>query len=54
MLRNSLYSSQELVPGDIVLLEAGDYVPADGRVIRISNVESYLEGDAKQVNQNQF
>ena len=26
-------SSTEVVPGDIVLLEAGDYVPADGRLL---------------------
>ena len=25
--------STQLVPGDIVLLEAGDYVPADGRIL---------------------
>lgn len=29
-LERRLESSQ-LVPGDIILLEAGDYVPADGR-----------------------
>ena len=31
-LERRLESSQ-LVPGDIILLEAGDYVPADGRVL---------------------
>lgn len=29
----------EVVPGDIVLLEAGDLVPADGRIIRCATLE---------------
>ena len=29
----SLIPGRELVPGDVVILEAGDFVPADGRVI---------------------
>ena len=38
----------ELVPGDVVLLEAGDRVPADGRVVRASVLladESSLTGE---------
>lgn len=31
--REQLVSRTELVPGDIVLLEAGDAMPADGRVV---------------------
>ena len=31
--------SRELVPGDVVLLEAGDLVPADGRLISAATVE---------------
>ncbi|MBI40334.1 MAG: metal-transporting ATPase [Leptospiraceae bacterium] len=31
--------SETIVPGDIVLLEAGDQVPADGRVLRAVNLE---------------
>jgi P-type Ca2+ transporter type 2C len=31
--------SRELVPGDIVLLEAGDVVPADGRIITSATLE---------------
>lgn len=32
-------SAEQLVPGDIVLLEAGDRVPADGRIIRAATLE---------------
>ncbi len=35
----SIVPSVELVPGDIVLLEAGDRVPADGRVLVANNAE---------------
>jgi len=34
--RVSVVNSQELVPGDIVEIEAGDNIPADGRIIRHS------------------
>ena len=32
--------SKELVPGDIILLEAGDKIPADGRLIEIHSLQS--------------
>jgi Ca2+-transporting ATPase len=44
--------AEEIVPGDIVLLEAGDRVPADGRIIFAANAsvdESSLTGDSVPV-----
>jgi Ca2+-transporting ATPase len=34
-----LVSMEELVPGDLVYLEAGDFVPADLRILECSNLE---------------
>ena len=31
--------STKLVPGDVVLLEAGDVVPADGRILSSATLE---------------
>ena len=44
--------AEELVPGDIVLLEAGNYVPADSRIIESFNLkieESSLTGETEPV-----
>ncbi|MGL5313667.1 MAG: cation-translocating P-type ATPase [Peptostreptococcaceae bacterium] len=44
--------SRELVVGDIVTLEAGDYVPADGRIIEsqtLKVVEGMLTGESEPV-----
>ncbi|MEG0856509.1 MAG: cation-translocating P-type ATPase [Terrisporobacter sp.] len=44
--------SRDLVEGDIVILEAGDYVPADGRIIEAQTlkvVEGMLTGESEPV-----
>ncbi|MEF9991064.1 MAG: cation-translocating P-type ATPase [Peptostreptococcaceae bacterium] len=44
--------ARELVVGDIVLLEAGDYIPADGRIIEAQTlkiVEGMLTGESEPV-----
>ncbi len=46
---------RELVPGDIVLLEAGTQIPADGRLIETVNLrvrEAALTGEAQPVSKN--
>jgi len=45
-------SARELVPGDVLLLEAGNTVPADGRVIESANLrvqEAVLTGESEPV-----
>lgn len=45
-------AARELVPGDIVLLEAGDYVPADGRILQSASLkvnEGMLTGESEAV-----
>ena len=45
-------SSRSLVPGDIILIQAGDVVPADARLIeqtRLSLKESMLTGESEPV-----
>lgn len=52
VLRNgkeTIIDSADLVPGDIIFLEAGDFIPADARIIRSSSLkceESALTGES--------
>ncbi|MBG9984754.1 HAD-IC family P-type ATPase [Aerococcaceae bacterium DSM 111022] len=47
--------SVELVPGDIMMLEEGDAIPADGRLIEVNNfavMESALTGESEAVDKD--
>lgn len=56
VLRNGktkVLHSDELVPGDVIMLEAGDSVPADGRIIENASLkieEAALTGESVPVN----
>ena len=48
--------SEELVKGDIVILEAGDAVPADGRIIQCASMkieEAALTGESVPVDKTE-
>ena len=47
--REQIIPASDLVPGDIIFLEAGDFVPADARLLKSSNLkseESALTGES--------
>ena len=47
--KEQVIPARELVPGDLMLLEAGDFVPADGRLVESSSLkveESALTGES--------
>ena len=54
--KEEIIDAKFLVPGDIVLLEAGDFAPADLRVINVQNFlvdESALTGESVPVSKNE-
>lgn len=47
--KESVIDASQLVPGDIIRLEAGDFIPADGRLLRSTSLkceESALTGES--------
>ena len=38
--QEKIINAVDLVPGDIIILEAGDFVPADARLIKSANLKS--------------
>lgn len=49
---NIIIDTQDIVVGDIVILEAGDYIPADGRLIEANSLkvnESSLTGESESL-----
>ncbi|MBR4949702.1 MAG: calcium-translocating P-type ATPase, PMCA-type [Clostridia bacterium] len=59
VLRNGkkeIISSEDVVPGDIIFIEAGDLVPADARIIEAANLkieESALTGESVPVEKSE-
>lgn len=50
--RETVIDAREIVPGDIILLEAGDRIPADGRLLEVVDLktdEAILTGESTSV-----
>ncbi|HPQ52514.1 MAG TPA: cation-translocating P-type ATPase [Spirochaetota bacterium] len=50
-----IISSKFIVPGDIIVMEAGDIIPADARVVEQKNLlvdEAHLTGESEPVSKN--
>ena len=55
--KEELINAEELVPGDIILLEEGDKVPADARLVEVINLEideSTLTGESTPVSKDRL
>ncbi|OGD54009.1 hypothetical protein A3K80_00115 [Candidatus Bathyarchaeota archaeon RBG_13_38_9] len=53
--KDSRISSSKIVPGDVIVLEAGDKIPADAKIFEIANLnvdESSLTGESVPVRKN--
>ena len=53
--KEQIVAASELVPGDIIFLEAGDFVPADARLLESTNLkseESALTGESVPAEKN--
>jgi len=53
--QESIINSSDLVPGDIIILEAGDFVPADARLLKsvsLKSEESALTGESVPTDKN--
>lgn len=52
---HQVIASKFLVPGDIILFESGDIIPADARLLEVSGLlsdEAHLTGESKPVQKN--
>lgn len=53
--QETIIAAKEIVPGDILVLESGDHVPADARIIEaieLKTSEAILTGESAPVNKN--
>ncbi len=53
--KEMIIESREILPGDIVIVEAGDRISADGRLLRISHIrvnESSLTGESHAIDKH--